>query len=46
VPGREGIAGNETANLLATDKATYIGTLCQKNKGSVEIKQRTIKMDS
>jgi hypothetical protein len=25
---------------------TYIRTLCQKNKGSVEIKQRPIKMDN
>jgi hypothetical protein len=90
VPGHEGIAGNETADLLArtgsehpftgpepaccisigvpktgqgldeqkscktsgihnwtqTGKGTYIMTLCQKNKGSVEIKQRQIKRDS
>jgi hypothetical protein len=28
-----------------TGRGTYITTLCQKNKGSVEIKQRPIKMD-
>jgi hypothetical protein len=33
-------------NWTQTGKGTYIRTLCQKNKGSVEIKQRTIKMDS
>jgi hypothetical protein len=27
-------------------KGTYIMTLCQKNKESVEIKQRSVKMDS
>jgi hypothetical protein len=29
-----------------TGKRTYIRALCQKNKGSLEIKQRPIKMDS
>jgi hypothetical protein len=28
-----------------TGKQTYMRALCQKNKGSVEIKQRSIKMD-
>jgi hypothetical protein len=28
-----------------TGKGTHIRTLCQKNKGSVKIKQRAIKMD-
>jgi ribonuclease HI len=33
-------------NWTQTGKGTYIRTFCQKNKGSVEIKQRPIKMDS
>jgi hypothetical protein len=33
-------------NWTQTGKETYIRTLCQKNKGSVEIKQGPIKMDS
>jgi hypothetical protein len=33
-------------NWTQTGKGTYIRTLCQKYKGSVEIKQRPIKMDS
>jgi hypothetical protein len=33
-------------NWTQSDKGTYIRILCQKNKGSVEIKQRPIKMDS
>jgi hypothetical protein len=83
VLAHEGIAGNETADLLArtgsepacgisvgvakktvrdwmnrnhkktlgihnwtqTGKGTYIWALCQNNEGSVEIKQRPIKMD-
>jgi hypothetical protein len=32
-------------NWTQTGEGTYIRTLCQKNKGSVEIKQRPIKMD-
>jgi hypothetical protein len=28
-----------------TGKVTYIWGLCQKNEGSVEIKQRPVKMD-
>jgi hypothetical protein len=30
-------------NWTQTGKGTYIRTLCQKNKGSVEIKQRPIR---
>jgi hypothetical protein len=33
-------------NWSQAGKGTYIRTLCQKNKGSAEIKQRPIKMDS
>jgi hypothetical protein len=33
-------------NWTQTGKGTHIRTLCQKNKASVEIKQRPIKMDS
>jgi hypothetical protein len=33
-------------NWTQTGKGTYIRTLCQKNKGSVEMQQRPIKMDS
>jgi hypothetical protein len=33
-------------NWTETGKGTHIRTLCQKNKRSVEIKQRPIKMDS
>jgi hypothetical protein len=36
----------EIHNWTQTGKGAYIRTLCQKNKGSVEIKQRPIKMDS
>jgi hypothetical protein len=32
-------------NWTQTDKGTYIRALCQKNEGSVEVKQRPIKMD-
>jgi hypothetical protein len=32
-------------NWAQTGNGTYITALCQKNKGSVEIKQRPIKMD-
>jgi hypothetical protein len=31
-------------NWTQTGKGTYIWALCQKNEGSVEIKQRPIKM--
>jgi hypothetical protein len=37
---------NGNPQLDSTGKGTYIRTLCQKNIGSVEIKQRPIKMDS
>jgi hypothetical protein len=33
-------------NWTQTGKGTYIRALCQKNKGSVEIKQRPTQMDS
>jgi hypothetical protein len=33
-------------NWTQTGKGTYIRALCQKNRGSVEIKQRPIKLDS
>jgi hypothetical protein len=33
-------------NWTQTGKGIYIRTFCQKNKGSVEIKQRPIKLDS
>jgi hypothetical protein len=34
------------SELLEMKQQIYIRTLCQKNKGSVEIKERPIKMDS
>jgi hypothetical protein len=34
----------EIHNWTQTGKGTYIWTLCQKNEGSVKIKQRPVKM--
>jgi hypothetical protein len=32
-------------NWILTGKGTYTRALCQKNAGSVEVKQKPIKMD-
>jgi hypothetical protein len=43
--GRTNITKTNRNLELDSDKGTYIRTFCRKNKGSVEIKQRPIKMD-